>query len=80
MLALIILMNALLLYCFLCHVLLFFVHVHLPNDWVGRITLGRLDDRDWFEGLNRLSPQPLKTPLSIYLLSREDVWSRKPRC
>ena len=33
----------------------------------------RLDDRDWFEGLNRLSFQPLEIPISIYLLSREDV-------
>ena len=40
----------------------------------------RLNDQGWFEGLNKLSPQPLETPFNIYLLSREDVWSRKPRC
>ena len=40
---------------------------------------GKLNDRGWFEGWHKLSPQPLETPFSIYLLSREDVWYRKPR-
>ena len=40
----------------------------------------RLNDQGWFEGLNKLSPQPLETPFSIYLLSKEDVGSRKSRC
>ena len=47
---------------------------------LGGSLSSKLDDRGWFKGYNKLSPQPLETSFSIYLLSREDVWYRELRC